>query len=282
MAEGRYQGSRCISRCAGAMCGYVPAPQLFFSRRDPLIDAVGRTDNPCDRPARCPPCCRPVPKFRLPKEHPVCDINNFREEQRASKIADYWEQVRKYQDAYCPKCPPPIVIESLDPCNAPIGVEMPVERSPEATWFLKDQPCLTNIIAGFFNPDDNVPVEELRRRRCDPFYKACGGGGTGGGQNCMAPYPCRGVISSPKQAWVSLAQEQRLIPDESCEGSPYLEPEYLEAQQQLRDEMAAERKAQLAKERWEMLVRSGYKPPEPCCTERFSQSPYCLCNDNFC
>ncbi|OXA42695.1 uncharacterized protein LOC110859384 [Folsomia candida] len=270
MAEGRNPTLGCGFGCVGARCGWVPPPRLVFPRRDPLIDAVGRTDNPCDRPARCPPCCKPTPKFRLPREKPECDINCYRQEQAEAKIQEYWEQRQKYLDRYCPCPPPQCEIEILDPCKYPVAVEMPEDESPENVWRLKDQPCRTNIIAGFFNPNDNVPIEEMRRRRCDPFFKSCGPDG-------LAPYPCRGVINSPRQAWVSLAQEQRLCVPEDCEGSPYLDPDYLAQQQQIRDQMEQEKR--LERDQKSMLTRSNQ---HPCCPEKFSQSPYCLCNKNFC
>jgi len=266
----------CTSGCRSARCGYVPNPLLSFPRRDALVDAVGRTDNPCERPARCPDsCCKPIPKFRLPKEKPPCDINFYRKEQAESKLRDYYEQRQAYLDRYCPQ-PNPIVIEHLIP-EIPIQVEIPANKSPYDTWFLKEMPWKTNILAGFFNPDDNKPIEEIRRRKCDPFYRECGG-------NCNIPYPCRGVINCPKMVRVNLAAEQRLCIAPGCEKSEYLKPEYLAEQQHLRDVEALKRQQDAETKRWEMLERSGYSVPHPCCGEKLSQSPYCICNDNenFC
>lgn len=49
----------CTSGCAHiGNRMWVPLPRSSYPRRDPLIDAYGWTDDPCERPARCGPCCR--------------------------------------------------------------------------------------------------------------------------------------------------------------------------------------------------------------------------------
>ncbi|ODN03998.1 hypothetical protein Ocin01_02635 [Orchesella cincta] len=59
--------------------GWVPYPKKI-PRRHPLIDAVGRIDDPCDRPVFQAPDWKPKPSFSAPKEgYPteICNLDDY-------------------------------------------------------------------------------------------------------------------------------------------------------------------------------------------------------------
>jgi len=249
--EGWNPSLGCTVRCNGCRVGgWVPPPAGFYARRDPYIDAVGRMDNPCDRPKRCPPCCKPEPKFRPPQEKPICDLNDYREEQAEAKMMEQWEKQLKACPCACTPTEHCLEVECLDP-NRQLLVDAQPETPPEYIFRLREQPCKTDIIAGFFNPNDNKTPEQRDRERCDRFWRSCGPN--------LRPYPCRGAISYPPQRWVSLAEEQRLCYPSICEGSQYIKPEFIRKQREDLEQKAQEeylkRQAQMKydMEEWQKL-----------------------------
>lgn len=250
--EGYNPNLGCTVRCNGCRSGgWVAQPPNFYPRRDPYIDAVARTDNPCDRPGRYPPCCKPVPKFRLPQEKPICDLNDYREEQAAAKMREEWE---KFQKLPC-NCTPPshcLEVECLDP-NRQMYIDAQPEPPPECIFRLREQPCKTDIIAGFFNPNDNKTPEQMDRERCDRYWRSCGPN--------LPMYPCRGAISYPPQRWVSLAEERRDCYPSICEGSQYTKPEFLQQQRETMEQRAREeqmkRQAQIRQQMEEWQRQNG-------------------------
>jgi len=272
--EGWNPSEGCTARCNSCRSGWVPFAWSsgIRPRRDPLIDAIGRTSDPCERPARHPPCCNPVPKFRLPQEKPICDINCYRREQYEAKMKEQCEELQKRVDqCYCYE--PEMIIESLDPCR-PLIVQTPPQIPPEQRFHLRDQKCKTNLIAGFFNPDDNKTNEEREREKCDPNWMTCGSN--------LKPYPCRGVIDYPIQRWVSEAEEARTCFRGGCEKSIYQKPEYIMKQRQLKLQRQMDQQYKMQMEMMEKEQREKYLYPSvgqcytgACATGRCSDSPCC-------
>jgi len=261
--EGWNPSLGCTARCNGCRNGggWVALPPTYRARRDPYIDAVARMDNPCDRPARYPPCCKPVPKFRLPQEKPICDINNYRQEQAEAKMLEECEKYQRYQEqCNCTPLSHCLQVENLDPNRQMILNPQPTPP-PECIFRLREQPCKTDIIAGFFNPDDNKTIEQRERERCDRFFRNCGPN--------LRPYPCRGSIDYPRQRWVSLAEEQRTCYPSICEGSPYVSPEYIQKQEESLAKRAQEEllrrqiEEQQQMEEWQKQNGACYPPGCP-------------------
>jgi len=268
MAFGRNPSLGCTAGCNFPRNGWVPLPSISFPRRDALIDAVNRMESPCDRPGRCPPCCKPVPKYGpVPESRPECNICDYREEQEEDRLKEQCEIQQKAMGDYFRGGP-----EGCEG-NNPI-VAMQLENTPQNVWSLKEVGCKTDIIAGFFNPNDNLTADELERKFCDPFYRNCGPDG-------LAPYPCRGVIKYPPQRMVSLAEENRQCLPEICQGSKFLKPEYLAERQEYANEINMKRQQEAAEKYQEILRTNGYTYPHPCCPESLSQTPYCRFNPDL-
>lgn len=263
----------CATGCQTLSRGWVPFPRNFYPRRDALIDAFGRTSNPCERPARCGPCCEATPKFRLPKEQPACNLDCYREEQCRAKQQQRCEDYQKFVQNCCPPPPcPEMIIEPLDPQN-PIAIELEDGTPPEYQPVLRELPCRTNIIAGHFNPDDNKTPEDKLREACDRTYLSCGPN--------LPLYPCRGVIQYPRRIWTTLADEQNTCAQLVCQGTKYCDPEYQEQQQELKRQrlLQIQMEQQMELEA-EMAKQQFFNPNtvDPCCADmKLSQTSYCNC-----
>jgi len=274
MAEGYNPTLGCGTGCRHCTT-WVPFPKAANIRRDPLLDAVGITDNPCERPSRNNPCCNPMPKFRRPRELPLCDINCYREEQRRAKQEAACEEQRLFRENCCP--PPAsvgggMIVEALSP-DHPIHVEFPDEPPPEEQYILQEIACRTNIIAGYFNPDDNKTVEQKLKEQCDQTYLSCGPN--------LPLYPCRGVIQYPPQVWTTVAKEMDKCGKLVCERTKYCDPAFQE--QQIQEIMQRREKKRMQEEQKEVdeKFRSSFWNPkyvDPCCAnQKLSLTPWCNC-----
>ncbi|CAL8080388.1 unnamed protein product [Orchesella dallaii] len=260
----------CSFGCPKTGRSWVPYPRSVYPRRDPLVDAVGRTDNPCDRPARCGPCCDPLPKYRRPRELPECNICCYQDEQQEAKRQEACEEYQDFVKNCCPPYCPDQIIEALDP-NHPIAVQLPDQTPIEDRCIMMELPCRTNIIAGFFNPDDNKTVDEKMRERCDRTYLSCGPN--------LPLYPCRGVIDYPKIAWSTVGEEMNKCCNPICEDSKYCDPAFQQEQMALRRQREMAQRMEAQRQRMEEEARNRFfnpNQPHPCCAnEKFSQGPYC-------
>jgi len=259
----------CAAGCFSCS-GWTPYPKAP-TRRDALLDAVGRTDNPCERPSRNGPCCNPMPKFRRPREKPECDINCYRQEECESKQRDACEEYQRFVKHCCPPQSGPI-IEALSP-DHPVQVQYEEEVPPEQQYVLQEVQCRTNIIAGFFNPDDNKTVEQKLKEQCDQTYLSCGPN--------LPMYPCRGVIQYPPLSWTRCSDEFNKCNKFICQGTKYCDPSYLEQQRQEMRRKECEKLMEAERSAMEEEFRNRYFNPnavDPCCAnQKLSLTPYCNC-----
>lgn len=156
--------------------------------------------------------------------------------------------------------------------NANIREQVP----PEQQWFVKEVPCRTDIIAGYFNPDDNKTPAEKLKEACDMTYLACGPN--------LPMYPCRGVIHYPPIRWTNAAEEANPCCQPVCQGTKYCDPEF--QQQQLEEIRQKEWEKKVAAEQAAMeeeYKRLSNSTVDPCCTynQKLSLTPYCNCGCDY-
>jgi len=270
--EGYNAAAGCGAGCRGCTT-WVPFPRTV-TRRDALLDAVGRTDNPCDRPSRCNPCCRPLPKYRRPMELPICDLNCYKEEQKEAKIRDCCEKQAEFEKNCCPPpCCDGMRVESLRPCDHPICVDAKEELPPEKQLIVQEVSCRTNIIAGFFNPDDNKTSEQKLKEQCDTTYLSCGPN--------LPMYPCRGVIQYPPLAWTTVAKEMDKCGKIVCQGTKYCDPEFQKQLMEEKKKKDEQKRLEAERKQLEEEYKNNFYNPktiDPCCAnQQLSLSPYCNC-----
>lgn len=147
------------------------------------------------------------------------------------------------------------------------------EVPPERQCILVERQCRTNIIAGFFNPDDNKSPDERLKEQCDCTYLSCSPG--------LPMYPCRAIIQYPPQQWTTVGEEMNKCGKFFCKGSKYCDPKFMEHQLEMKRQKDLELKMHKEQEAAEEAARKEYFNPtrvHPCCTnQKLSMTAYCNC-----
>jgi len=181
--------------------GWVPYPRKI-PRRHPLLDAVGRIDDPCAPcPANNPPSYDPTPKYKPPREgypNNMCNLDDFRDAKMEAESGN----------------PPGAVTNINIAPGTPGEITLCVRPTFQTETIMADPPTIQNCC------DDARELDTLK----DEVYKVIGPHeeleiGMKNWAKCVSPcgarlrrYPCRGVIRSPRPEWTKMNREELCKP----------------------------------------------------------------------
>ncbi|CAG7832690.1 unnamed protein product [Allacma fusca] len=172
--------------------GWVPYPQEI-PRRHPLLDAVGRIDDPCARPSYNAPEYNPTPKFKPPREgypNNLCNLSQYKHDGPEAvndqvlaniNVASGTQQAISLQ---------------VQPCSNVCTVRTEPPSVEDCCKDARELDTLKAKVNEVIGPHEEIEVGMRKWAQCQ---SVC--------QPRIPAYPCKGVISCPSRGWLDLDEK---------------------------------------------------------------------------
>jgi len=198
MAEGHNASTGVAWGCTSS-AGWVPYPKEI-PRRHPLLDVVGRVDDPCDRPLKAIPNYEPVPKYKPPREgypNNMCRLEDYQQEK------DEQEADGAYAIIDLARGTPKNISFRINPIATTETVYANAPSPAECCSGTRKLDVLREKYEQEVGP--RQVLDAKCAQSCSPL---------------LPPYPCIGILEGYPKPYVPLAEDKKCLPPSLREPIP--------------------------------------------------------------